>query len=387
MQKGRMVRQAESGTGKGIGRGVFAIRVFLFLLVAVLPRPVPAQEGGSGSDSVVEIGAPDAPQPCGDREISIGAMQWPSSIILARIHVQILQQELGCTVRIMSGDMATTATSMATTGQPAIVAEMWTSRIAAIWNPLLESGHVEPEAVSYLGGSFEGWYLPAHMGKAFPDVRSLDGLVELADRLARPGSGEPEQADGRGTGSGQKGPGRPGEVTPAGRLRFISCPADWACSIINRNLLRALGILDKVDLVTPANRFEMDTLIAQSVSRKSPVVFYYWQPSGVLAQFDFVALDMGAYDPDAFTCLANRECVAPKPSAFAPEKPYIVAADWVAEEAPLVARYLRGASLPVDEMNMILNWQGEEGGNYEALAARFVREREEIWRPWIARLQ
>ena len=382
MQKGRMVRQAESGTGRGIGRGVFAIRAFLLLLVAVLPRPVPAQEGGGGSGSVVEIGVSDAARPCGDREISLGAMQWPSSIILARIHGLILQQELGCTVRIMSGDMASTATSMATTGQPAIVAEMWTSRIASIWNPLLESGHVEPEAVTFLGGSLEGWYLPAHMGEAFGDVRSLAGLVELAGQLAAADGVEPVPTE-----SGPLGPGRRDRAVAPGRLRFISCPADWACSIINRNLLRALGISDKVELVTPANRFEMDTLIAQSVSLKSPVVFYYWQPNGVLAQFDFVALDMGEYDPDAFACLASRECAAPKPSAFAPEKPFIVAADWVAEDVPLVARYLRGASLPIEEMNRILNWQGEEGGDYEALAARFVREREEIWRPWIDRLR
>ena len=42
----------------------------------------------------------------------------------------------------------------------------------------------------------------------------------------------------------------------------------------------------------PANRFELDTLIAEAVSRHEPILFYYWQPNSVLAQFAFKSLDL-----------------------------------------------------------------------------------------------
>ncbi len=167
------------------------------------------------------------------------------------------------------------------------------------------------------------------------------------------------------------------------RVRFISCPASWACSLINRNLLRAYGLDQVLDYVEPANRFEMDNLIAQAVSRKQPVLFYYWQPNAVLAQFDFLALDMGEFDEEKFKCLARKLCIDPQPSAFAPEKPFIVVADWVVRTAPDVSAYLRRASMPVEEMNRILSWRAGGEGDFALLAARFIREREDVWRPWV----
>ena len=34
-----------------------------------------------------------------------------------------------------------------------------------------------------------------------------------------------------------------------GRPKFISCPADWACSVINRNLIKAEGLEGVFDVV------------------------------------------------------------------------------------------------------------------------------------------
>src|SRR5205085_683667 len=115
---------------------------------------------------------------------------------------------------------------------------------------------------------FEGWFVPDYVAAAHPEIT---GAASLAANAAVFANGRP------------KG-------------RFISCPIDWGCAVINRNLLKSLGLDTLFDVVEPANRFELDTLIAEAVSRKEPILFYYWQPNAVLAQFSFKELTLGAYD-------------------------------------------------------------------------------------------
>jgi glycine betaine/proline transport system substrate-binding protein len=153
--------------------------------------------------------------------------------------------------------------------------------------------------------------------------------------------------------------------------------------VINRNLVRALGLDDVIELVEPANRFEMDTLIAEAVSRQEPIVFYYWQPNAVLAQFDFTPLDLGPFNQDAFVCLADRQCANPVASSFAPESVVVALAEWVFTDIPAIAAYFQRSSMPLDEMDTLLAQLNEPGGTIEGVADRFVAEHEDIWRGWV----
>jgi len=304
----------------------------------------------TGSNIIVDIG-----NPCSSRTISIASMQWPSSKILAFIHAKILAEELGCNVEIVPGEMASSALSMASAGEPAIAPEMWIGRIAGIWNSLLESGRVRPEITTFGSAILEGWYLSPRLGEDFPNIRGVADFKIFAQEF-RPG--------------GEK-------------MKFISCPADWACSIINDNLLRALELDSIFEIIIPSNRFEMDKLIGEAVSRQQRIAFYYWQPNAILAQFDFLALDMGEFNGDNFKCLAQKNCSDPMPSSFAAEKIFLVAADWVESEVPLVTNYIRRASLPIQEMNLILSWQTEGGLSFEQLAQKFIDERKQVWGRWV----
>lgn len=360
---------------------LFVTSMLMGLCVGVLGlAPAFAQQGNSAS-SIIDLGDTGETAPCGNRTISIARMQWPSSIILAYIHAGILANELGCRVEVITGDMAATASSMVSTGEPAIAPELWVTRISQIWNGALETGRIRIEGVTFSGGAKQGWFLPTQLAARLPDLARAADLKEALISLANPQNqvAENEQAEVVQT-EGTQGINNP-------QVKFISCPRDWACSVINKNLLIAYGLEELFELVEPANRFEMDTLIAQSVSRQEMIVFYYWQPNAVLAQFDFIALDMGGFEEDNFKCLAQRVCMEPKPSSFALESAFIVTTDWVLEDAPLVSQYLRRAVLPLTEMNRMLNWQGEGAFSFEELAARFIAEREEIWRPWVTGLQ
>lgn len=325
-----------------------ALNLLMALLLA-LPTagPAVAQE--------TEGAAAVAPPPCGTQPIAIARMQWPSAALLAEIHARLLSKSFGCATRIVPGDLAATGSSMGATGQPAVAPEMWVTRIAGIWNPALKAQKVRQVGASYVETVFEGWFIPDYLAAAFP------GLKTPADIKAQARA-----------------------ISPGQKLRFLTCPADWGCAIINTNLLRAHGLADVLDVVVPANRFELDTLIAEAVGRSEPFVLYYWQPNAVLSQFGFKPLDLGAFDKDAFACLGRSQCASPVPSGFAPDPVVIALAEWVFADAPSIAGYFSRAAMPLAEMNALLARLNQPGETVETVADGFVAEREDIWSRWTA---
>lgn len=334
------------------------LRTLAVLIGLVMATPAVAQITvlDQAQDAVEAPAATETapPPPCGTQSLSIARMSWPSAELLAEIHARILAQEYGCEVRVTPGDLDATASSMGSTGQPAVAPEMWVTRIADVWNAGIEAQMLRPAAPTYQESQFEGWFVPDYVVAAHPELVSA---TALAAGLAAVNAGAP--------------------------VRFISCPADWACALINRNLVTALGLGGLVELVEPANRFEMDTLIAEAVSRKEEILFYYWQPNAVLAQFSFVPLDMGAYDEEAAKCLARLACPTPLPSAFPSETVVTALAEWVFTDVPAIAAYFQRSSISLAQMNTMLAQLNEPGATAEGVAERFVSEREDIWGAWV----
>jgi glycine betaine/proline transport system substrate-binding protein len=279
-------------------------------------------------------------------------MQWPSSALLAEIHARLLREHFACEVRVQESDMATAASSMGASGQPAVAPEMWIARIAEIWNAAIQSQNVRQGGASYVEQVFEGWFVPDYAVEASPEITTVEGLKAHASQLG-------------------------------GRPRFISCPLDWGCNVINRNLLRAHGLDQLFEVVEPANRFELDTLIAEAVSRHETVAFYYWRPNAILAQFAFREVALGPYNKDNFACMGRLACASPQPTGFAPDPVIIAVAEWVYLDAPQVASYFQRARMPFAAMNTMLQQLGETGATVESVVSRFIEERGDVWRPWV----
>lgn len=333
--------------------------------VETLPPPGPvssgetspsAAEAGQAVEDAEAAGLPaPPPPPCGTQPITVARMAWPSAALLSEIHSRLLAKHFGCAVTLQAGDLAATASAMGATGQPAVAPEMWVTRVAEIWNAAMQGQKVRQAGVSYGETQFEGWFVPDYVAGRWSDIGTIDGLKAHVAEFAGGG----------------------------GRPRFISCPPDWACALINRNMLRAHGLEAGFDIVEPGNRFEMDTLIAEAVGRQEPFVFYYWQPNAILAQFSFQPVALGAYDQDAFTCMGRSACAATVASSFAPDPVVVALAEWVYLEAPQVAAYFGRSRMPFAEMNAMLQQLGDPGATVEQVAERFIAERGEVWRPWV----
>ncbi|MEQ1768752.1 MAG: glycine betaine ABC transporter substrate-binding protein [Devosia sp.] len=329
-------------------------------VISLEPPPAGAEQSGSAAAEEAAPAAevvPAPPAPCGGQTISIARMQWPSAAILAEIHARLVKQAFRCNVEVVPGDLAATASSMGANGQPAVAPELWITRVAEIWNASMEAQEVRQAGPTYVEPVFEGWFIPDYEAERRADLKGIEGLKAYWRDFS---------------GGGAKG-------------KLISCPPDWGCAVVNRNLIRANGLGDLFEVVEPANRFELDTLIASAVSRKEPILFYYWQPNSVMAQFGFKALDLGPYERENFQCLGRLACASPQPSGFAPDPVIVALAQWVYLDAPEVAAYFQRAHMPLGEMNTLLQNLSEPGATVESVADAFVAARGEIWLPWVGK--
>lgn len=310
--------------------------------------------GAAADDQSIDNADNGPPPPCGTQPISIASLGWPSAELLAAIHARILKTAFGCTVQVLPADMGSALAGMASTGQPAVAPEMWIDRVADAWNAAAKDLKLRQVGLTYGDSRFEGWYVPDYVMSAHPELKSATALKADAAVFAANG----------------------------GKPQFISCPADWACSVVNRNLLKAEGLDGVFDVVEPKNRYDLDQAIAAAINRKQPILFYYWQPNAALAQFAFKPVDLGSYSKDAFACLGKRACANPQPSSFAPEPVVIALAEWVFAGAPDIAAYFQRAEMPIEVMNGLLAQLSAPGATVDGVAAKFVADHPEIWQKW-----
>lgn len=292
---------------------------------------------------------------CGET-ITIADLGWPSASILAHIHATLLRTQFECEVRLVPGEAEATLSSMATTQQPAVAPELWVSRQAEVWNGAMQAGSARAAAPTFSDGPLEAWFIPAYLREAHPQIQGTGDIP--ANWEAFVGEGDE-------------------------RARLISCPADWACSIITRNMAAGLGLDERFDIVEPSDRFEMDQALTDAVARREPVLAYYWQPNALIDRLDLVPLDMGGFDPGNAQCMAIRDCVPFGRSGFAPDTVVVAVAERIFVNAPDVADYLARASMPLPEMNRLLAWQAEQEATPDAVAQHFLITGRDLWQSWV----
>lgn len=308
------------------------------------------QLGGATSQRAT---TPD--NPCASDDFTIAEMGWPSAAILAHIHAKIIATRYQCPVRLISGDPEATISSMTTTRQPALAPEIWASRYAELWNGALRAQSVRAAGDAFSGGAHEAWFVPRFVQDNHPGLRSAARLGDFWRVFAREGA--------------EKG-------------EIFSCPSEWACNLITKKMVSALGLDERFDIVEPFDRFTLDRMLSDRVAQREPVLTYYWQPNALIARLDLIPLEMGAFDLGNAQCMALTNCVPFGPSTYAPDSVVIAAAEWVFTDAPEIASYLGRARMPIDDMNKLLAWQAEHEATPEEVATHFIITRPDLWRDW-----
>lgn len=273
---------------------------------------------------------------CG--EVSVGAMGWASGESVAALTSFVLEQGYGCSVTIVPTDTVPVVTSLAETGQPDVVPEVWSNSVPA-YDGLVEEGKVITAGNTFANGGEEGWWIPQYLADKHPELATLEGV------LANP------------------------ELVGA---RFHNCPVGWGCRIVNDNLkvvhdLEGNGI-EVFDHGSGAN---LAASIAAAFEDQAPWFGYYWGPTAILGKYPMVKVDLGGVNPEQHRLnqVEGQDAGKIGVSDF-PAAPVLTAmtADF-ANRAPAAAEFIKNSALPNDLISAMLAWKEENNASADETAA------------------
>jgi len=312
------------------------------LCVAAVLKPAPAQATECDTDDT----------------ITVAEMTWLSASTLAYVTERVLSEGYGCDAKIVPGDTVPTATSMLSKSEPHIAPELWVSTAESIWEQALEKGNVYKASDIFADGGQEGWWIPDYVAEQNPGLKSVSDLKDHAELFQEAASGD-------------KG-------------RFYGCPPGWGCEIITNNLYKALDLDSHGwELFSPGSGANLKASIARKVTRKEPIVGYYWGPTAVIGKYGLVRLEMPEYDAEKFNCLTDKNCADPRLSGWKTGEVAVAVVSELKEKAPVVAGFLGKLQLPNEVVNQLLAWGDDNSASPEEIATRFFENHPEIWGAWV----
>jgi glycine betaine/proline transport system substrate-binding protein len=296
---------------------------------------------------------------CGtDEKITIAEMTWLSAAVLAHATRKVLNEGYGCNAELVPGDTVPTATSMLSKNEPMIAPELWLSTAEAIWKKMEDKGNVFKASDIFTEGGKEGWWVPDYFAEAHPEVKSVTDLKDHAELFT--------------------------EVASDGKGRLYGCPPGWGCEIITNNLFEALNLEDhNWELFSPGSGANLKASIARKVTRKQPLVAYYWGPTAVIGKYNLVRLEMPEYDAEKFQCLTDKDCANPQVSEWKPGEVAVAVVTELKEKAPNVVDFLSNMSVPNKVINSVLAWADDESASPEEAANYFFKNHEDVWTAWV----
>lgn len=291
-----------------------------------------------------------AAQDACDGEIVITEMNWASAAVVTGVASFLMEQGYGCDVTKVPSSTTPALASVAETGKPDILTELWVNGTPA-YGPMQDAGTITTLADVLSDGGIEGWWLPTSLIEEHPELGTLEGVLANPDLVGG---------------------------------RFHQCPEGWACKNSNAALIEVLGLEDKgFEIFQHGSGETMATTIAAAFENGEPYFGYYWAPTSVLGKYDMTSIDLGAYDEETFLCNASGEDCDVGQTSF-PVGPVktVVTTDFE-EKYPEIAELMSNVSFTNQQMNEVLAWQEENNASGEETTVYFLTTYSDVWKDWI----
>ncbi|GAB2884585.1 ABC transporter substrate-binding protein [Paraburkholderia jirisanensis] len=323
-------------------------------LLAALACAVAAQSSFAG------------PTWCGaGKTVKLAQITWESGALMTEMVRTVLEKGYGCKTEVVTGATAATETALAR-GDLQIWAEHWTGR-SAIVAQALQQGNVKLVGELVPGGDREGWYVPAYVieGDAKRGIKPLAPQLHSVAQLAQYKSvfADDEEPD--------KG-------------RFYNCPSGWDCERFNNNLFKAYDLGSDYINFRPGTGAGLDAAIASAYERGKPILFYYWQPAGLMAKYRFVQLQSAPWSQQCWDTIADARNTKPCASAFKVSHLTVAVSTPFYEAEPDAVAMFGKISIPLSLDEQLVAQMHERKLDAATVAREFFAQHPEVWKQWVS---
>ncbi len=285
---------------------------------------------------------------CG--EVSITEMDWASAAIVTNVAKFLMEQGYGCDVSAVPSATTPAMVSVAETGQPDIVTEVWTNGNPG-YDELSAAGTIVTLTDVLTDGGVQGFYLPASLVEAHPELATIEGVLA-----------NPELVGGR----------------------LHSCPDGWACQNTATAYAEAAGFeAAGIEVFQHGSGETLATSMASAVENGEPWFGYYWEPTSILGKYDMTQIDLGPFDQTTFDCNSNPDCEEVGMTSYPVVPVKTVVTTTFQEEHPDLAELLNKVQFTNAQMGEVLAWQEDNSASVEESAVYFLSSYPDVWREWV----
>jgi glycine betaine/proline transport system substrate-binding protein len=267
----------------------------------------------------------------------------------------IAEDGYGCTIEEVPGAGPALETALSQ-NDIQVIGEQWVGR-----SPIMEQA-IEDDKVAVIGdtlkgGATQGWYVPKYVLEENPGLRSYQDLPKYADLFK-----DPEDPS---------------------KSRFMNCPSGWTCEIFNTRLLKNTGLDRVFNNVHPGTGAALDAEIASAFEQHKPLLFYYWQPTGLMAKYDFAPLKFPDHDDACWQDLLRADGTASCVSGFPVSPLGIAVSTPFIDNNPELVEAFKKVQFTSDELNGAILEMSENKRSGEEQALVFLREHPNVWQAWL----
>lgn len=298
--------------------------------------------------TVMLSGTAQAQSSCDD--ITITEMDWASAAIVTNVAKFLMEQGYGCSVTAVPSATTPAMVSVAETGKPDIVTEVWTNGNPG-YDELSAAGTIVTLSDVLSDGAVQGFYVPTAIVEAHPELATIDGILA-----------NPELVGGR----------------------LHSCPEGWACKDTATAYARAAGFEEAgIEIFQHGSGETLATSMASAVENGEPWFGYYWEPTSIIGKYAMTQVDLGPFDQTTFECNSDPDCLEVGMTSYPVVPVKTVVTTTFEADQPDLAALLNKVQFTNKQMGEVLAWQEDNKASMEEAAVYFLSNYSDVWEAWV----
>lgn len=299
----------------------------------------------------------------GGEVIRFADQTWESAAFTTHVIRKLLDEGYGCKTEIIPGTPAATESALAQNDLQ-IIAEQWSGR-SPIIEKAIQAGAVRVVGDTLVGGAEQGWYVPDYLvhGDAARGIEPLAPQLNTWQDLPRYKSlfTDPEDPS--------KG-------------RFLNCPTGWVCEKTNSRLLQLHGLEEHYTNFRAGTGAALDAAISSAFDQGKPILFYYWQPAGLMAKYKFHKIQQDPFNKECWDTIVSGEGKLCSSDFLVARLGVAVSEPFAQRNPELIAMFER-LKFERPLLNRMILTMTETRASGDAVATRFLKEHPEVWQAWL----
>lgn len=291
-----------------------------------------------------------------DVPIKFAALTWESGQFTSAVMRLITERGYQCKTTEVPGSGPAQENALAQ-NDIQVIGEVWVGR-SDVMNKALEEKKAAMVGDTLKGGAQQGWYVPDYVWEQNPELRSYKDLERFSGLFL-------DSASGR-------------------KPRFMNCPSGWTCEIFNTRLLHTTGLDKTYDNVHPGTGAALDAEISSAYEQKKPLLFYYWQPTGLMAKYQFKALEFPKNEAECWSSLLEKDGDKNCVTGFPVSNLSIAVSTPFKERHPDLMQFFGKIQFTADELNGAILQMTESKRDGTAQAELFLKEHPDVWKKWVS---